>query len=514
MKTKTFYVTTPIYYPSAQLHIGHVYSTTIAWVLRNYKKLHGYKTKFLTGSDEHGQKIAISAAERQISPQQFVDNMADKFKKLWHDLEIDFDYFSRTTSKKHQKIVNNIFNQLLNSQNIYESYYQGLYSIADEEFLTKTQAKKINNEYYHPISGHKLANVKEDSYFLNLKKYQKWLDNYWYEHSDFVIPEKVVNELKNNFLSLGLDDLSITRTSFDWGIKVKDNSKHVIYVWLDALSNYISALGYSTSDDKDFRIFWEQGDEIVHVVGKEISRFHAIYWPIMLEALHLRKPTTIFAHGWLITKEGKMSKSKGNVISPYDLLKTFEPEVIKYYFASQIHHGDDGVFSYDLLKNVYNADLANNFGNLLSRATTLSEKHFKHGLKDFHASEQDQYIDKQTISEIITKSFEKYLEYFDRFQIDQALKVAIQLSKILNNYIEIKAPWSLTNDLQSLSNVLHNLFNGIYAIASMLQVVMPRKMALVQEILQVRSLDYALITDFYKFKNTQIIKLSSLFKRL
>lgn len=504
---KTFYITTPIYYPSGQLHIGHVYSTTIAWSLRNYKKLQGYKTKFLTGADEHGQKIANKAKQLNLQPQHYVNQMSKQFEDLWTIYEIDYDYFSRTSNSAHIQTVSRIFTKLLQTQNIYLDYYEGFYSVADEEFFTKTQAKLHEGQYYHPTSNHPLSHVKEVSYFLNIKKYEQWLSDYWQSHPNFIMPVKVVNELRNNFLNHGLEDLSITRTTFDWGVKVAENPSHVVYVWLDALTNYLSALGYDTKHDDDYQTYWKNGIEIVHVVGKEISRFHGIYWPIMLNALNLRQPNSILAHGWIITPEGKMSKSKGNVVNPYDLLKTFEVETIKYYLASQIHLGHDGIFSLDLVKSVHNADLANNFGNLLSRTTTLVAKHFPDGLKKISSYNK-------TINKQITDSFAQYIFHLDNYEISEGLKIAIHLSKIFNNYIEQTTPWNLTNDLETLNDVLINLCNGIYAIASMLQIVMPKKMTLVQNYLGLLSLSFTLINDFDKFIGIKIDKNKPLFDRL
>ncbi len=507
MVKKTFYITTPIYYPSGELHIGHVYSTTIAWVLRNYKKLQGYETKFLTGADEHGQKIASKAKQANITPQDYVSQMAQKFQDLWTSLEIDYDYFSRTSSLNHKQTVVNIFSTLLKSHNIYLGDYEGWYSIEDEEFLTQRQAKLHEKKYYHPISNHPLVRIKEISYFLKLKAHQSWLSNYWDTHPNFIIPHKVVNELRSNFLNQGLEDLSITRTTFDWGIKINENKDHVVYVWLDALTNYISALGYKTANNQDFQTFWQKGTEIVHIVGKEISRFHAIYWPIILHTLNLRQPSTILAHGWLITPEGKMSKSKGNVINPYDLIKKYDIETIKYYFASQIHLGNDGIFSEELLKNVHNADLANNFGNLLSRTSTLVSLHFPNGLNPLTSHDQ-------TINEQITLSQQKYLAHLDKYEINEGLKIAINLSKFLNGYIEKTTPWNLTNDLETLNNVLHNLLNGIYSVATMLQIVMPKKMQVVKKIMGINALTFDLMTNFNKFIRIKITKSAPLFNRL
>lgn len=505
--SKTFYVTTPIYYPSDVLHIGHVYSTTLAWTLRNYKKLLGYKTKLVTGADEHGQKIALVAQHLNLKPQLYVDKMAQKFQELWQAYKIDYDYFSRTSDLKHKKMVTKIFDQLLSSKNIYLDYYSGLYSISDEEFFTKAQAKIIDGNYVHPVSNHPLINIKEASFFLKIKEHEKWLNQYFQDHPKMIVPHKVLNELNNNFLKPGLNDLSITRSTFDWGISVPGHHPHVIYVWLDALTNYLSALGYQTKNNHDYIQFWKNGDEIVHVIGKEISRFHAIYWPIMLHALNLRQPNTILAHGWLVTTEGKMSKSKGNVIDPLKLLKKFHPEAIKYYLMSQINTGQDGVLSEELLLNVYNADLVNNVGNLLSRTAKLAEHYFPKGLKTLETFDQD-------ISHVIKSSWENYQMHFNQFEIADALKVAINLAKQLNIFIEKTSPWNLTTKLNELNNILHVLCNGIYAVAIMLSVVLPLKMNEMLKSLGLKTFDIKQINKCDKFNNVKVKKYASLFERI
>ena len=346
---KTFYITTPIYYPSGNLHIGHLYSTTIAWILKNYKNKMNYETKFLTGSDEHGQKIEKKANEHNMKFQDYVDMQTSKFIKLWDLYGIDYDFFSRTTSKKHTQCVEKVFNKMLEKDVIYKGIYRGLYSIEDEEFITESQAIKKDNEFFHPTSNHKLQIIEEESYFFKMSEFSKWLIDYVENHNEFIVPHKNWSELKSNFLDKNLEDLSVTRISFEWGIKISSDPKHVIYVWLDALFNYISALGYESSEDENYLKYWKNGDEIVHIVGKEIIRFHCIYWPIFLKSLDIKLPTKIVAHGWIVTPEGKMSKSKGNVIDPLELLNDFDKEVIKYYLASKLNITNDGIFSKDLL---------------------------------------------------------------------------------------------------------------------------------------------------------------------
>ena len=507
---KTFFITTPIYYPSGKLHIGHVYTTTIAWTIANYKKLMGYDTKFLTGADEHGQKIEKKAFENNKSPQEYVDETIVKFKKLWKKLDINYDYFSRTTNAFHKEAVAKQFSYLLKTNKIYKGKYKGLYSIEDEEFLTKIQAIKKNNQYYHPLSNHKLKEVEEESYFLKISQYQEWWKKYLKNHPRFILPKKIINELSNNFVNKGLEDLSVTRSTFKWGVPIKEDQKHIMYVWLDALNNYISALGYNSNNDLDFQKYWVNGDEIVHVVGKEITRFHGIYWPIILKINNLRQPTTIFSHGWIITPKGKMSKSKGNVIDPLKLLEKFDNEAIKYFFVSKIKTSQDGIFDEKLLKNTYDTELINIFGNLHSRVTSMILQNFNKPLKN---KKPNLKADKNIVNSIInkTKNFEKELNNFNIFEGFESL---ITLGRDLNQYIELTKPWKLINNKSRLEEVLNNLLNGVYAIFTMLSIVVPKKSKIAINSIGFKKIDFNKIFDFNKFDDKFIKKIKPLFKKL
>lgn len=507
---KTFYVTTPIYYPSGNLHIGHLYTTTLAWTLRNYKRLQGFDAIMLTGADEHGQKIERKAQEANIDPQKYVDDMTAIFKDLWTKSEIDYDLYSRTTDKKHEKAVAEQFSELLSAGVIYKGKYKGLYSVSDEEFLTKTQAEEKDGKYYHPTSGHLLEEVEEESYFFEMSKFQDWLNEYIAHNPEFIIPDKIVKELTNNFLAGKLEDLSVSRNTFTWGVPIKEDPKHVMYVWMDALNNYITALGYKSEDDSNFKKYWEKGNEIVHIVGKEITRFHCIYWPIILRAANLRLPSTILSHGWIVTPEGKMSKSKGNVVDPLELIETWGPEVVKYFFASQINMGQDGVFDNEMLKNTYNADLANNFGNLLSRTIAMTRQNFDGSIK---FSETNNILDKD-LRDSIKHSLDIYQKEMDDYQINKGLNEAIKLSKELNGYIDKTQPWTLKEDKERLEQVLNHLLNGIYAVATMLSVVIPNKMNEALKLLNLGELALEKILDFAKFDNAIVIKGEPLFERI
>lgn len=498
MKQKTFYITTPIYYPSGNLHIGHLYSTTIAWVLKNYKIKMNYDVKFLTGADEHGLKIEKKAKESNIDPQQYVDIQTNKFVELWKKFDIDYDFFSRTTNTNHKNLVEKIFNKMQDLNLIYKGTYQGLYSVNDEEFVLESQAIKKDNEYFHPQSGHKLELVNEESYFFKMNQFSSWLISYVEQNKNFIIPNNIWKELKANFLSKNLEDLSITRISFEWGIKITRDPKHVVYVWLDALFNYISALGFDFENpNENFIKYWDQGNEIVHVVGKEISRFHCIYWPIFLKSLNIKLPNTILSHGWLITPEGKMSKSKGNVIDPIDLLNDYEPEIIKYFFASKISIFKDGIFSKELLVNSYNADLVNTIGNLVSRTISMIKQNFSNSIKFKSTSN---YEDK-TILDSIKVNFEDYKYHFDQFEIDQAFESMLILARDLNKYIDITTPWKLKDNLERLEIVLNILLNGSYAVLSMLEVICPKSAEKFKSILNVENFSFEQILNFEKFNN-------------
>ncbi len=367
---KTFYITTPIYYPSGKLHIGSSYTTIACDAMARYKRLKGFDVFYLTGLDEHGQKIEQKADELGIEPKEYVDNMAADVKKLWNLLDIDYDKFIRTTDESHMSTVKKIFQQLLDQGDIYLGEYEGWYSVSDEEYFTENQLAEVYRDTDGKViggkapSGHEVELVKEQSYFFRMSKYADRLLEHYEKHPDFIEPVSRKNEMINNFIKPGLGDLAVSRTSFSWGIPVDADPKHVVYVWIDALSNYISALGYGTDDDSNFQKYWPAD---VHMVGKEIVRFHTIYWPIMLMALDLPLPKQIFAHGWLVMNDGKMSKSKGNVVYPEMLVKRYGLDALRYYLMRAIPFGSDGVFTPEDFVARVNYDLANDLGNLLNR---------------------------------------------------------------------------------------------------------------------------------------------------
>ncbi|MGL4343451.1 MAG: methionine--tRNA ligase [Metamycoplasmataceae bacterium] len=511
MNKKTLYISTPIFYPSGNLHLGHLYSTTIAWAYANFKKKLGYETFFVTGSDEHGQKIENKAIEHKISPQEYVDNIYNEFQEFWVKSKINYDFFSRTTNNNHKNLIQNVFSKMLEKGYIYKSFYEGLYSVQDEEFITEKDAVKIDGKFYHPISKHQLQLVKESSFFFKMSKFKNFLIDYVEKNHDFIKPNKIWKELEKNFLDNELKDLSITRTTFKWGIPINEEKEHIIYVWLDALFNYLSALDFNFNyESEKFLKFWKNGDEIIHVVGKEITRFHCIYWPIFLHSLDIKLPTQIIAHGWLITNSGKMSKSKGNVINPLVLFKEYDSEIIKYYLLSHLNIFDDSIFDLDELKLAYNADLANNIGNLISRTIKMIKNNFQKPISFDQSKIKDIHIN---IFNLILETKNNFIFHFNNFEINKAYKSMLYLSNELNKYIDLTTPWLLTDNLEQLELILNLLLNGIYSLLSYLEIVMPNFVAKFKLILNIESFDFFEIDNFGKFNNIIVNDNNIIFER-
>lgn len=466
MNKEKFYITTPIYYTNNYLHIGHSYCTIATDTMARYKKMRGYDVKFLTGSDEHGQKIEESAKQKGISPKEYVDHITNHIKELWSLLNIDYDYYIRTTDEKHVKTVQKIFKALYDKGDIYKGHYEGLYCTPCETFFTESQLK----DGKCPDCGRDVHKVKEESYFFKLSKYQDRLIKHIEENEDFISPASRKNEMLNNFLRPGLEDLCVSRTSFKWGIPVDFDKDHVVYVWIDALSNYISALGYSSDDDSDFKKYWPAD---IHVVGKEIVRFHTIIWPAMLMALDLPLPKQIFGHGWLLIDGGKMSKSKGNVVDPKVLVDRYGVDAIRYFLLREVAFGQDGNFTNKALIERINFDLANDLGNLLSRTVGMIDKYFEGSLP------VDKAENEQLEEEIIAFCNDTVLKvegYMDKMQFSNALTEIWNLVRRVNKYIDETTPWVLAKDEDKkgkLANVMYTLAESLRIIGVLITPAMP-----------------------------------------
>ena len=465
-KKKTFYITTPIYYPSGNLHIGHAYSTVAGDAIARYKRMRGYDVMYLTGTDEHGQKIQRKAEENGQTPIDYLDGMVSDIKDLWKKLKITNDDFIRTTEERHKTVVAKIFDQLIKQGDIYLDQYEGWYCTSCESFFTERQ---LDNEHCPDCGGH-VEKVKEESYFFKMSKYVDRLVQYYDENPEFIQPVSRKNEMLSNFIKPGLEDLAVSRTTFDWGVKIPGDPKHVIYVWVDALINYISALGYGTESDEKFKKYWPAD---VHLMSKEIVRFHTIYWPIMLMALDLPLPKKIFAHGWILMKDGKMSKSKGNVVDPVKLMDRYGLDALRYYLLREVPFGSDGVFTPEGFVERTNYDLANDLGNLLNRTIAMIVKYFDGEIPAFKTAETD--VDK-SLEKFANETIGKVEDAMENMQFSVALSTLWQLISRTNKYVDETEPWKLAKDeanKERLGNVMAHLAESLRKTAVMLQPFLP-----------------------------------------
>lgn len=507
MNKEKFYITTPIYYPSANFHIGHCYTTIIADAIARYKRLTGYDVFYLTGTDEHGLKIQKKAEEAGVTPQEYVDEIVGNAKDLWKSLNISYDKFIRTTDKEHVECVQKIFKKLYDQGDIYKGEYKGLYCTPCESFWTETQL--VDGKC--PDCGRNVNEVSEEAYFFRLSKYQDRLIKFYDEHPTFIEPESRKNEMLNNFIKPGLDDLCVSRTTFNWGVPVTFDDKHVVYVWIDALSNYISALGYLSDDDTLFKKYWPAN---LHIVGKEIVRFHTIIWPIMLMALDLPLPEKVFVHGWLVINGGKISKSLGNYKDPREYIDSYGVDAVRYFVLREVPFGSDGSFSEEALITRTNGDLANVLGNLVNRTIGMANKYFDGVINNTFVNEE---IDNNLINEA-TQLYSVVDGYMENLEVSKAITCIFDLLRNCNKYIDETMPWILAKDeakKDRLATVLYNLIECIRISTVLLQAFIPDTCKKIFEQINTNNISYDSVSKFGGYEsNTKVNKAEVLFQRI
>lgn len=504
---KKYYITTPIYYPSANFHIGHCYTTIIADALARYKRLTGYDVFFQTGTDEHGEKIEKKAKEAGVTPKEYVDKIIEDAKDLWASLGISYDYFIRTTDKDHEVAVQKIFKKLYEQGDIYKGEYKGLYCVPCESFWTESQL--IDGKC--PDCGREVKVVSEEAYFFKLSKYQDKLVKFYDEHPDFILPISRKNEMLNNFIKPGLEDLCVSRTSFKWGIPVDFDPSHVVYVWIDALSNYITSLGYPNESSEKFKKYWPAD---LHLVGKEIVRFHTIIWPCLLMALNLELPKQVFGHGWLIINGGKISKSLGNYKDPREYIEEYGVDAVRYYALREVPFGSDGNFSEEALITRTNTDLANTLGNLVNRTISMSHKYFDGIVSNPKVTED---IDNELINSVLALK-DIVEEKMNSLKVNEAIDEIMEVLKKCNKYIDDTTPWVLARDENKkdrLATVLYNLLESIRICAILLSPYIPTTSKNIFEQLNTNETEYETVSEFSKLElNHKLNEPKILFARI
>jgi len=480
MKDKNFFITTPIYYPSGEPHIGHAYSSIIADVFARFKRNDGWNVHFLTATDEHGLKIQKAAEKANLDPLTYCNNISKVFRSLSKKLNLSNDDFIRTTEKRHKESVNDLWQRLLKSGDIYLSKYKGWYSISDEAYYNEDEIIDKDGKKVSAFSGSLVDWVEEESFFFKLSSWEKILLEFYEKNKKFILPLSRRNEVIN-FVKNGLRDLSVSRTSFTWGIKVPNSSNHVIYVWLDALTNYLSALNYPNINNKLYKNFWPAS---LHVIGKDILRFHAIYWPAFLLAAKIEPPKRIFSHGWILSGDEKMSKSKGNILNPIEIVNNYGIDEIRYYLMKEVSHGSDGNISLNSLENCINSDLANNYGNLCQRVFSFIKNNCGNSIKkSANLSQADKKIIKQTFD--LTKNLRDLIENQD---LNNYIKSVINISFLTNKYINDEEPWKLKKDnIKKMNNILHLALEQIAKISILLNPIIPLATDKVLEALNIKS---------------------------
>ncbi len=463
---KNFYITTPIYYPSGKPHMGHAYSSIIADVLARFKRLEGYNVLFLTGTDEHGQKIQKEAEKNNKDPKIFCDEISETFRSLTKILNLTNNDFIRTTESRHFKSVNEIWNRLVKSGDIFLDKYSGWYSISDEAYYDEDEIEEINGKKISKISGSSVEWVEEESYFFKLSAFQSKLLEHYKRNKNFILPSSRRNEVIS-FVEKGLKDLSISRTSFSWGIPVPENKKHIIYVWLDALTNYLSALNFPDLNDKKYKSFWPAD---VHIIGKDILRFHAVYWPAFLFAANLPLPKRVFGHGWILSDEKKMSKSLGNILDPIEIINNYGVDQLRYYLIKEVSFGNDGSISMENLKNCINNDLANNYGNLCQRVFSFIKKNCNNKIPQA----KNLFSEDKKIIKNIKMNIPKLVDLMNNQNLNEYLKIVVNFSFEANKYFNDSEPWALKKkDLNRMNTILNTIVKQIMNISILLNPILP-----------------------------------------